>query len=325
MSAMSTARTLMIVLLGVAMGAITQAPDATARPRTQLPVTYDFATGLRAELAHPGGSLRGTNDFSCRPTARHPRPVLLLHGSGGGRQTNWGTLAPVLANAGYCVFAPTYGALGGAWPVSALGGMGVKTDSAWEVKQFADRVLAATGARQLDIVGHSMGTEVPTYWMKYLGGRHRVAHYVSLAPYWRQAADEDDVRSDLVAAVKRGLGIAPLMPTPLTSSTCPGCRKPPEVNFNRAVREPTPYLSGVRYTNITTSGDRNVTPYTAGLLPGPRGSDVTNIVVQRGCPQDRSDHISIVANPRSAAMVLNALDPGHRRPVPCVPVKPFVG
>ncbi|WP_419220770.1 esterase/lipase family protein [Gordonia sp. CPCC 206044] len=294
--------------------------DAGARP-DRLPVTYDFLAGITAELRDPGGSLPGTNDFRCKPSREHPRPVILVHGSGGGRQTNWATLAPVLVNNGYCVFAPTYGTLGSVWPLSALGGLGVKTDSAWQIKVFAHRVLEATGARQVDIVGHSLGTEIPTYWMKYLGGRGKVAHYVSLAPYWRQGPDEDDARSDMVGAVQRGLGIAPLV-----QSSCPGCSAPPaDTDFNRAVRQPTPYLPGVRYTNITTRDDEIVTPYSNGLLHGPEGSVVTNIVVQQGCTSDHSDHLSIVANRRSAAMVLNALDPAHRRPVPCVSVSPFTG
>ncbi|MGC5257649.1 esterase/lipase family protein [Gordonia sp. DT218] len=294
--------------------------QAAARPGP-LPVTYDFLAGITAELGNPGGSLPGTNNFRCRPSRAHPRPVILVHGSGGGRQTNWATLAPVLANAGYCVYAPTYGALSTVWPGSALGGLGVKQDGAWQIKTFAVRVLAATGAEQVDIVGHSLGTEIPTYWMKYLGGRGKVANYVSLAPYWRQGPDEDDQRSDMVAAVQRGLGIAPLTP-----SSCAGCIAPPvDTDFNRAVRSPTPYLRGVRYTNITTRDDEIVTPYSNGLLAGPPGTQVTNIVVQQGCPEDHSDHLSIVANRRTAGFVLNALDPGRRAPIPCLYVPPFTG
>ncbi|WP_425323579.1 esterase/lipase family protein [Gordonia zhaorongruii] len=247
--------------------------------------------------------------------------MLLLHGSGGGRQTNWGTLAAVLVREGYCVFAPTYGALSTVWPVSAIGGMGPKIDSAWQVKRFAQRVLAATGSRDLDIVGHSLGTEIPTYWMKYLGGRHDVAHYVSLAPYWRQGPDGDDVRGEEIARYRRLLGVAsPGRPD------CPECTAPPRgLDFNRAVRVPTPYLTGVHYTNIVTRYDGIVTPYTAGILRGPAGTDVENVVVQDGCRLDHSDHMSITSNRRSAAMVLNALDPAHRRQVPWVPVTPVRG
>ncbi|MFT4125036.1 MAG: lipase [Gordonia sp. (in: high G+C Gram-positive bacteria)] len=284
------------------------------------PITYSFAAGIGAELANPGGSLPGTNDDTCRPSAAHPRPVLLVHGSGGGRQTNWATLAAVLVREGYCVFAPTYGVLAAAWPLSALGGLGPKLDSAWDVKTFADHVLAVTGAAQLDVVGHSLGTEIPTYWMKYLGGRGKVAHYVSLAPYWRQGPDEDDARGAMIGQFQQRLGIARRHPD------CPECTSPPaDLDFNRAVRRPTPYLPGVRYTNIVTRDDEIVTPYSVGLLPGPPGTSVTNIVVQNGCPADHSDHLSLVANRRSAALVLNALDPAHPRPVPCVPVRPVVG
>ncbi|WP_228461600.1 esterase/lipase family protein [Gordonia spumicola] len=290
-------------------------------PAAASPITYSFADGIRAELQNPGGSLPGTNDFSCRPSARHPRPVMLLHGSGGGRQTNWATLAAVLVRDGYCVFAPTYGALSTVWPASALGGLGPKIDSAWDVKLFADKVLAATGSPQLDVVGHSLGTEIPTYWMKYLGGRGKVAHYVSLAPYWRQGPDDDDARGESISAFRAMLGIAEP-----TRPTCPECTTPPaDLNFNRAVRLPTPYLPGVRYTNIVTRDDEIVTPYTAGILDGPPGTHVVNVIVQDGCAKDRSDHMSITSNRRSAAIVLNALDPAHPRPVPCVPVAPFTG
>ncbi|NDZ93712.1 alpha/beta fold hydrolase [Streptomyces sp. SID6673] len=294
--------------------------QAAARPEP-LPVTYDFLAGITAELGNPGGSLPGTNNFRCRPSRIHPRPVILVHGSGGGRQTNWATLAPVLANAGYCVYAPTYGALSTVWPASALGGLGVKQDGAWQIKTFADRVLATTGAEKVDIVGHSLGTEIPTYWMKYLGGRDKVANYVSLAPYWRQGPDEDDARSAMVSLVQRRLGISPLTPP-----HCADCSAPPsDTDFNHAVRRGTPYLPGVRYTNITTRDDEIVTPYSNGLLAGPPGTQVTNIVVQQGCPEDHSDHLSIVANRRSSTMVLNALDSAHPRPVPCVAVPPYTG
>ncbi|MGV9712168.1 esterase/lipase family protein [Gordonia sp. NPDC003424] len=313
-----------LVLIGlvVTVAAGHPAPSpASPRPRPPLPVTYDFFAGIAAELADPGGSLPGTNDFSCRPSPAHRRPVVLLHGSGGGRQTNWATLGPALANAGYCVFAPTYGAVGTVWPASALGGLGPKIDSAWDVKLFIDRVLAVTGARQVDIVGHSEGTQIPTYWMKYLGGKGKVAHYVSLAPYWRQGPDDDDARGESIAAFRRALGVSAAPRPP-----CPACTPPPhDADFNRAVRFPTPYLPGVRYTNIVTRYDDVVVPFDVGILPGGPGTEVRNIVLQHGCPLDHADHLSIVADRRAVAEVLGALDPAHAPPVPCVPVPPFTG
>ncbi|MFF0709680.1 esterase/lipase family protein [Gordonia sputi] len=305
----------MAAVLALALGPA----SADAAPR--LPVTYNFLDGARAELAHPGGSLPGTNDFSCRPTPRHPRSVVLVHGSGGGQQTNWATLAPVLANEGYCVFAPTYGALSTQWPASALGGLGPKEDSAWQLASFMSKVMAATHTDQVDVVGHSLGTEIPTYWMKYLGGRGHVAHYISLAPYWRQGPDDDDARGEAVAEYRRALGV----PTPKRPS-CPDCVAPPrDLDFNHAVRQPTPYLPGVSYTNIVTRFDDIVTPYWVGILPGSPGTSVRNIELQDGCNHDFADHLSIVADRRAVAHVLNALDPEHPRPVPCVFVPPVTG
>lgn len=311
---------ILIALVCAVLTAGLLASPASATP-AKLPVGYNFLDGIRAELSNPGGSLPGTNDFACRPTVQHPRPVVLVHGSGGGRQTNWATLSAVLKNDGYCVFAPTYGKLSPVWPASALGGLGPKLDSAWDIKAFMDRVMAATKTTQVDIVGHSLGTEIPTYWMKYLGGRGHVAHYVSLAPYWRQGPDDDDARGESIEVFRKSLGIADP-----TRTACRECSKPPaDLNFNRAVREPTPYLPGVAYTNIVTRDDEIVTPYSAGLLDGPHGTTVRNIVVQDGCPRDHSDHMSITSNRRSAALVLNALDPAHPRRVPCVAVEPFTG
>lgn len=296
------------LLWSVGMGA------AQARPA--LPENYNFFAGIPAELTHPGGSLPGSNDFGCRPSARHPRPVVLVHGTGGSQQTNWGAYVPMLANRGYCVFALTYGAIPGApWPVSAIGGMGPIEQSAAQLEVFVDRVLAATGARQVDIVGHSQGTYMPTYYLKYLGGAGKVGHYISLAPLWRGTYDET---AGVLA--QRLLGGRPL---PL----CAACTEMLGTSrFNQEIwRGGSPYVPGVDYTNISTRYDEAVSPYTSGQVPGRRGESVRNIVVQQGCAEDYSDHAAIAGSRRAAYMVLDALDPSHPVPVPCEFVPPFTG
>ncbi len=299
-----------MVTLGVAAPA-----DATPGTPT-LPVTYDFFAGARDAIAHPGGSAPGTNDFGCRPSAAHPNPVILVHGTGGNRQTNWATLGPVLHNAGYCVFALTYGTLPGTpYPVNALGGLTSMIPSAGQLRAFVDRVRASTGAAKVDIVGHSEGTLMPEYYVRYLGGARHVDRYVSLAPYWK---GQDSSGYISLEKATRAIGLDPKKVLP-----CPECSEEQYgSSFMRAINAGgTPYAAGVTYTNIMTRNDGIVEPWTDGFVPGPR---TTNIVVQDTCAADRSDHLSLVSSPRTAAFVRTALDPAHPVPVPCVPVSPGI-
>ncbi|SIS17527.1 esterase/lipase family protein [Williamsia sterculiae] len=281
------------------------------------PIDYDFFDGVRAELAHPGGSLPGTNDDRCRPGRDHPNPVVLVHGTGGNRQTNWATMAAVLHRAGYCVYALTYGTLpGSTFPVSALGGLTRMEGSAAQLRDVVGHVLRVTGARRVDLVGHSEGTLMPTWWLRYLGGAGQVDRYVSLAPYWK---GQDSSACNRAVDVIRAFGGDPerLWPYPECNQEQYGS------SFMRAINAGgSPYVPGITYTNVMTRDDGIVEPWTDGYVPGPT---TTNVVVQDSCRIDRSDHLSIVSSPRTAQIVLNALDPDHRRPVPCLPVAPGLG
>ena len=73
------------------------------------PVNYHFSTGFLAGFASPTTAPAGADDWSCRPTAAHPYPVVLVHGTFENMNDNWGAASPLLADAGYCVFAFNYG------------------------------------------------------------------------------------------------------------------------------------------------------------------------------------------------------------------------
>jgi triacylglycerol esterase/lipase EstA (alpha/beta hydrolase family) len=119
-----------------------------------------------------GVSPPGANDFSCRPTAAHPDPVVLVHGTLFDQTLTWNLLAPALERAGYCVFALDYGNRG-TQPIE---------QSAAQLATFIGRVLSATGAGRVSIVGHSQGGMMPRYYLKFMGGTAHVDKLIGLAP-----------------------------------------------------------------------------------------------------------------------------------------------
>src|SRR6266576_6867291 len=129
--------------------------------RAELPVIYSGAYGY----AHvsPTASPPGANDGSCKPSAAHPRPVVLVHGTFADMSDSWQALSPLLYNHGYCVFALNYGSYEGSgqFGIYATGDI---AQSAEQLKSCVGSVLKATGARKVDLVGHSQGGMMPRYY-----------------------------------------------------------------------------------------------------------------------------------------------------------------
>lgn len=243
--------------------------------------------------------------------------MILVHGTGGAKTTNWGSYVPMLKNRGYCVFALTYGALPGLpWPFTAVGGMDKIQVSAAQLAKFVERVRKSTGAETVDLVGHSQGTYMPTYYLKYYGGADKVSNYVSLAPLWKGTGSG----TPPMRTLGQLLGNVPM---PMCIG-CGGMMPGSDIN-NKIWSGGSPYVKGVNYTNIMTRYDELVIPYTAGYVRGRKGENVKNIVVQDSCAQDYSDHLAIAGSRRAAYFALNALDEKNPVTVPCSFVPPFTG
>src|SRR4051812_13101073 len=134
------------------------------------PVIYDWPAAIVASEVQP--TPPGANDWTCKPSAAHPRPVVLVPGLSGNGGRDYYAAAPLLANSGYCVFMFDYRDRG----LEAI------EDAAGELSAFVDRVLAATGVAQVDVVGHSQGGVTPRYWMKFLGGAAKVHALIGISP-----------------------------------------------------------------------------------------------------------------------------------------------
>src|ERR1700730_11700139 len=93
-----------VLVLASLVGVACLAWSGTAGAAAPLPVG-NFASGTATELTDPGGNPPGSDIWSCRPSAAHPYPVILVHGTLANENFSWQALSPMLANAGYCVYA----------------------------------------------------------------------------------------------------------------------------------------------------------------------------------------------------------------------------
>jgi triacylglycerol esterase/lipase EstA (alpha/beta hydrolase family) len=278
-------------LLGGAVAALA----AVALMATSAPV---YAASSTSSV----GVVAGANDFSCRPSQAHPFPVVLVHGTFA-NASSFSQLSPTLANAGYCVFALNYGcqALG---PVICA--TGPIEESAAQLSTFVDRVLAATHASRVDMIGHSQGGMMPRYYLKFLGGAARVHRLIGLAPS-NHGTTVDGLQA--LAAALAGLVDCDACLQQLSGSA-----------FLTKLNSGGDTVAGVRYTVIETRFDEVVTPFTSAFLSGPA---VTNILLQNSCGVDFTGHVGIVDDPNAVGWVLNALDPTVPAPG-CTPYFVFI-
>ena len=280
------------------------------------PVNYHFSTGFLAGFASPTTAPAGADDWSCRPTAAHPYPVVLVHGTFENMNDNWGAASPLLANAGYCVFAFNYG---GASATSDIQGTGTIESGAAQLATFVNQVLTATGTAKVDIVGHSQGGMMPRYYIKNLGGAATVDKLVALAP------SNNGTTLDGITELGKQLGILDPANSFLTGSgACPACVEQEQGSaFLTALNSGGETVPSVQYTVIETTDDEVVTPYTNAFLPA--APNVTDITLQNQCLLDAADHLEIAYDPIALTDMLNALDPAAPLPVPCEVVLPVTG
>ncbi|MFE6411542.1 esterase/lipase family protein [Streptomyces sp. NPDC057837] len=273
------------------------------RPLAALLLTAAAVTGPAATAQASAASSSGWNDYSCKPSAAHPRPVVLVHGTLGNSVDNWLGLAPYLTVRGYCVFSLDYGQLEG---VPFFHGLGPVEKSAAQLRDFVDRVLAATGAAETDLVGHSQGGMMPRWYLRFLGGAAKVNALVGIAP-----SNHGTDLNGFTHLLPHFPGAADLLSenTPALADQVAGSGFLTKLNAGGDT------VPGVRYTVIATKYDEVVTPWRSQYLSGP---GVRNVLLQDLCPVDLSEHVAVGLFDRIVFHeVANALDPGRATPTTC--------
>ena len=214
------------------------------------------------------------NDFTCKPSAQHPYPVVLVHGTLLNAFISWPTVAPQLLRDGFCVFGLDYGN-------NATAAMDASTT---QIAQFVDRVLRETGAAKVSIVGHSQGGTQGRALVKLRGYGDRIDEVVGISPSSHGTTQPLAVLLGpaCIACADQAVG-SPYMQKLNTSPEAPG---------------------PVSYTVIASRYDEVVTPYQTQALVGER---VTNIVIQDRCVSNQSDHVLVLYDPVVLQWVRNAL------------------
>ncbi len=276
-----------------------------------LPINWNWTSGFLGNLTNSATPPPGANDYTCKSSA-HPIPLILVHGTWENQSDNFQALSPFFKNNGFCVYTFNYGGN----PGDVFWGYGSIATSAGQLGTFVNSVLAKTGAKQVDIVGHSQGGMMPRYYIKFLGGQGKVHDLVGLAP------SNHGTTLSGIADLGKALGLLPAVATiqPAAIDQTIGsafmtklnsCPNGPDADI--CAGDPT------KYTVIETNGDQVVTPYTNAFLKG-----ATDITVNNVCPLEFAEHLGMSYSENVAQLALKALDPTVTKNV-CVPSLPYIG
>ncbi|HLX87445.1 MAG TPA: alpha/beta fold hydrolase [Acidimicrobiales bacterium] len=328
-------------LAGAGAGPTPTARDASYRVGTEL-------QGVASEFSDPTGMPPGVANGPCTPAAAHPFPVVLVHGTFANENFSWQALAPMLADAGYCVFGLNYGAT---TFTTAFGdhsyGIDYVENSAAELAAFVSRVLAwttepdGTHPAAVDMVGHSQGGMMPREYIEHgwlcadgaarctlddtagTPGAARVHLLVGLAPS-NHGADA----YGLVPLLRAVFGAdAYTFPAQAGCGACgeqeAGSPFLDALNGPGGIREAAP---GVLYYVVESAYDEVVTPapnavdealgqWPSAFLHGP-AAQVDDVRLQDQCPTDATEHIGIIYDPVALWDTMQALGDNGSSVVP---------
>ena len=306
-----------------------------APPPPQVPVPANgtgelmgFATDFGSNASGmPPGIVNGP----CTPSAQHPYPVVLVHGTFATENFSWQTLAPLLSDAGYCVFGLNYGATSSTTTYKDhIYGIDYVEHSAAELQSFISNTTlpdtfepagnaagysAGSHPLQVDIVGHSQGGMMPRYMMDTTGNQQypglgdagQVHTLVGLAPS-NHGTDADG----LVPVFARLFGSNAYSFS--TSSGCPACGEQEAGSRFMTALDGKPDATGVNLYVIESTMDELVTPYQSAFLP--TTENVQNVTLQNQCPTDLTDHIGMIYDPVALQDVIAALGNNRQTALP---------
>ncbi|MFF2111246.1 esterase/lipase family protein [Rhodococcus koreensis] len=169
----------------------------------------------------------------------------------------------------------------------------------------------APGADRVDLVGHSQGGLVPLFYINHLGGESKIGTMIGVAPathgisaygmlnFLAAHSQAKDAVGKVIPAVDDGTAGSAFV----TGTGEGGMTRP-----------------GVEYATVSSRHDLVVQLSESQLPPGP---NVSNVVVQEFCPEDLTNHGTMVYDDITLRIVRNLLDPATAVAPACHPVAPL--
>ena len=248
-----------------------------------------MAVGVATVSTAPAqAATSGFNDWTCRPSAAHPHPVVVVHGTFGDSQNLLQRLEGSLVSRGLLRLRPRLR------QPRDRPDRGLRRPAEDLRRQGARRHGRLEGVDGRALPGRDDAAllhQVP----RRRGQGRRPRRPLAVQPRHLEPAAAD-ARAELPV---------PLVPAAEDRVAVPAAPQ-------RRRRDARATSS---YTNIVTSHDEVVLPYTSGYLTG---RPLTNIRLQDKCPFDVSDHLLIPSSGPAIRLVLNALgrpgpaDPAYR-------------
>lgn len=271
-------------------------------------VLFNIALAATYAVASPVVKRDGHNDFSCH-SKKNPNPVVLLHGLGATYYEDINLLEAYLKAQGFCTFSLTYGEYD-AFPF--VGGLKPIKESAVEIADFVKEVQSKTGAKKVDLVGHSEGAFQTLYVTKFGGVKDIIQRVFAIAPPTHGTTFLNLYNiTDISPQLTR-----PLVDTILTTVGCAACSNLlPNGDAVAELANGPIAQEGVSYTILTSKNDQLVVPTTTSFV---YEEGVRNLYVQKFCPLDPVGHLGEAYDPNVMELVRNALRDDLAGPAVCV-------
>lgn len=252
------------------------------------------ALGVLAAIGLAGcdqSTLLGINLESCADPQGRPL-VLLVHGTFSSPAIAFSGLAPHLVEEGRCVYAATYGGE----PGDLVHGLGPVAESEAELDAWIQSIRRQTGARQVDVVGHSQGGLLALVLAKRGQSATGIRRVIALAPSLRGSVKADQTSPPAGSESAQ----------PSWSLNCPACSdQRTDSPYIREVAVLPPGSRGPRAVIFASEVDEVVGTPDQQFIQEPW---VSNQVLQSHAPEAWLGHVSMLYEPDVWRLISSALE-----------------